>query len=356
LRRRRPAVPMLVVCLAAAALPAAASAAPMSILYDEQDAVRAITDPSGPGAPIGGDRGAFRQDPGAGGIFDPAGRDARFRIAKVSTSEIDDLAPEAMADRIQEEIDEPEIPNSSGLVGIDEIGNTFNDGRVRITYSWQSVRGKRIRVASTHRLVVTRRGGRIARRGPAPLPVVDPGSPGARLSTAMEILASRPYPGGGSYADRVHLYIAPAFSTSIAAGRGPHRHLGNDGKPHRATWRGVMPALARAGGVWVEMYRPGGGGIQPMSAREWRTVPAAMSAYARRFGADTGRMHLLFSAAGAGPAGAPAGCGAPMTCQWALAASTPAGAALLANGPGAYRVGAEATAWRVEYNRVLGGL
>ena len=355
MHRRRPAVLPLVLCLAAAAFPAAASSAPMSILYDEQDAVRAITDPAGPGAPVGGDRGAFRQDPGVGGVFDPAGRDAQFRIAKVSASEIDDLAPEAMADRIQEEIDEPEIPNSSGLVGIDEIGNSFNDGRVRITYSWKTVRGKRIRVASTNRLVVTKNGWRIARRGKAPLPVIDPASPGARLSVAMEILASRPYPGGGSYADRVHLYIAPAFSTSIAAGRGPHRHLGNDGKPHRATWRGVMPALARAGGVWIEMYHSSrAGGVYTMTTREWRTVPTAMANYARRFGADTGRMHLVFTAAGAPPPGAPAGCGAAMACQWALAASTPAGATLLANGPGAYRVGGEATAWRVEYNRVFG--
>ena len=41
-----------------------------------------------------------------------------------------------MADRIQDEIDDPEYPNSSGLVAIDEIGNLWNDGRVRITYHW----------------------------------------------------------------------------------------------------------------------------------------------------------------------------------------------------------------------------
>ncbi len=353
--RRLPVLPLVLTAAALAGLPAVAQAAPMSIFYDEQDAVRALTDPAGPGAPIGAERGAYRQDPGAGGIFDSAGRDSAHRIAKLSAYEIDDLAPEAMADRIQEEIDDPEIANTSGLVAIDEIGNTFNDGRARITYSWRTVRGKRIRLASHNRLVVTKTGYRIA-RGAAPLPVVDPGSPGARLSVAMEILAGRAHPAGGSYAERVHLYIAPAFSTSIAAGRGPHRHLGNDGKPHRATWRGVMPALSRAGGVWLEMYHHSRAtGVVTMTAREWRTVPSAMSAYAGRFGADTTRMHLLFTAAGAGPAGAPATCGAPMACQWALAAGTPAGAALLGNGPGAYRLGSEATAWRVEYNRALGG-
>ena len=40
-----------------------------------------------------------------------------------------------MADRIEDEIDDPEIPNTSGLVAIDEIGNRWNDGKVRITYS-----------------------------------------------------------------------------------------------------------------------------------------------------------------------------------------------------------------------------
>ncbi len=189
----------------------------MSILYDEQDAVRALTDPAGPGAPITAERGAFRQDPGPGGIFDPQGRDAQFRIAKVSAAEIEDLSPEAMADRIQDEIDDPETPNTSGLVAIDEIGNRFNDGRVRITHSMKTVRGKRIRVSSHNRLVITKNGYRIE-RGPAPLPVVSPASPGARLSVAMEILAERPHPGGGTYAERVHLYIAPAFSTSIALG------------------------------------------------------------------------------------------------------------------------------------------
>lgn len=352
--RSRSLVPLAVLAVLAAVPATAQAAGRMSIIYDQAEVVRTLTDPSGPGAPIGGDRGAFRQDPGVGGIFDPRGRDAAFRIAKLPAGEIVDLSPEAMADRIQQESDDPEHPNSSGLVAIDEIGNAFNDGRVRIRYRWQLVRGKRIRVASYNRVVVTARGYRI-RRGPAPLPAIDPASPGARLSAAMELLAGRPHPEGGTYADRVHLYIAPAFSTSIAAGRGPHHHLGNDGKPHRATWRGVMPALARAGGVWLEMYHHSRArGIHTMSAREWRTVPRAMSGYARRFGADVSRMHLLMSAAGTRPAGA-RGCGSPMDCQWAMASRTRAGAALLANGPGAYRLGAEASAWRIAYNRAFGG-
>lgn len=352
--RRSRLVPLALALAAVAVVPAAAAAAPMSIFYDDQDAVRALTSPGGPGAPIGADRGAYRQDPGSGGIFDPAGRDDAYRIAKVSASEITGLSPEAIADRLQDEILDPEIPNTSGLVAIDEIGNAFNDGRAKITYSWKSVRGTRIRVASHNRLVITRTGWRIA-KGAAPVPPIDPASPGAKLSTAMEILASRPYPGGGTMAERVHLYIAPAFSTSIAAGRGPNRHLGNDGKPHRAAWRGVMPALARAGGVWLEMYHNNRTrGTHSFTAKEWRTVPAAMGAYATRFGADTSRFHMLMSAAGTTPAGA-SGCGSPMQCQWALASSTPAGAAMVKNGVGGYRLGAEAVDWRIEYNRVFTG-
>lgn len=343
----------LTIALAALGLTAsAAAAAPMSIVYDERDAVRVITDPAGPGAPVDGSRGLLRQDPGPGGIFDPLGRDPLFRVAKLSTHEIADLAPEAMADRIQDEIDTPEHGAASGLVAIDELGNRFNDGRVRITYSTVVVRGKRIRVSSARRVVVTPRGYRLVRRAMA-LPPIPVDGPGTRLSLAMELLSQRPHPLGGSYADRVHLYIAPAFATSISAGRGPHRHLGNDGKPHRATWRGVMPALALAGGVWIEMYHSSpGAGITTMTAPEWRTVPLRFGSYAARFGADLSRFHLLMTADAAAPAGS-SGCGAPMECQWRLAESTPAGAAMLANGPGAYRVGIQAGDWRAQFNRVF---
>ena len=350
-RPRRRAVPLVLLALAVAAVLPGAASARMSIFYDEQDAVRVLTDPSGAGDPIDASRGALRQDPGAGGVFDPAGNDAAHRIAKLAAGEIEGLSPEAMADRIEDEIDDPEIPNTSGLVAIDEIGNRWNDGKVRITYSFVRVRGKRIRVATGNKIVVTRKGWKLV-KGAAALPAVDPSSPGAKLSTAMDLLAARPYPGGGTYAERVHLYIAPAFSTSIAAGRGPHRHLGNDGKPHRATWRGVMPAVAKAGGVWLEMYHHDGT-LTSMTAKEWRTVPRGFASYAERFGAQTGRIHLLIGGTPA-PAGS-SGCGEAMACQWALAGSTPTGLAMLANGPGAYRLGAQAAAWRAEYNRALPG-
>lgn len=325
---------------------------PMSILYADARDVRVLTSPAGPGRPITGARGAVRQDPGIGGMFDPAGADADHRIAKVSDHDMVDLPPEGIADLIQRQSDAPRIPNNTGIVAIDEVGNPFNDGRVTTTYRWVTVRGKRIRVASHNRIVVTPRGWRLV-RGSAPLPPVRPDSLGSRLSAAMRILAARPHPAGGTYADRVHIYVAPAFSTSIATGRGPHRHLGNDGKPHRATWRGVMPALAAAGGVWLQMYHYSGRSVGTMSAKLWRTVPRTFTAYGARFGVRRDRVHFMLSGARQVPAGAPRRCGDAMACQWALARATPAGRAVLANGPGAYRTGALSRSWRLQYNRVF---
>lgn len=337
---------------ALAALPSLASAVPVSLVYDQQEAVRDLTTTAGPGMPLSGERGLLRQDPGPGGIFDPQQRDGQFRVGKVSGTSLLPLSAEGMAGVIRAQIDHPKEPNSSGLVSIDEIGNAWNDGRVKITYAWHSVRGVRIRVASHNRLVITKRGYRIV-RGPAALPKVDPGGPASRLSQALETLAGIPYPGGGNYAERVQIYIAPAFMSSIALGRGPHHNLGNDGKPHKATWRGVMPALARAGGVWLEMYHfTAAGGMTPATSAEWRAAPGVFSRYLVRFHGDPARLHMLMTGAAAAPPGAPAACGAPMACQWALADSTPAGHAMLLNGAGAYRLGSQATAWRVEFNRL----
>lgn len=327
---------------------------PMSILYADQQDVTVLTSPAGPGRPITGARGAVRQDPGVGGMLDPADGDADHRISKVSDHDLVDLTAEGIADHIQSESDTPRIANTTGIVAIDEVGNPFNDGRVTTTYRWVNVRGKRIRVASHNRVVITPTGWRLV-RGSAALPTVKAESLGARLSEAMRILSARPHPAGGTYADRVHIYVAPAFSTSIAAGRGPHRHLGNDGKPHRATWRGVMPALASAGGVWLQMYHYSGRSVGTMSAKMWRTVPTSFTAYGARFGLKRERVHFMLSGAGRAPAGSTRGCGDAMACQWTLAAATPAGRAVLANGPGAYRTGALSASWRQQYNRVFPG-
>ena len=323
---------------------------PMAILYAETRDVEALTDPRRPGAPITGDRRAFRQDRGPGGMLDPHGRNADFRIGKVNAREMEGLSGEEIAALIRRESDHPEIPNNTGLVAIDELGNGFNDGRVRIEYRVVNVRGKRYRIASHNRIVITRTGWKLV-RGQAALPTVSPDSLGSRFSEAMRILAETPHVAGGTYADRVHVYIAPAFASSIGVGRGPHRHLGPDGKPHRATWRGVMPGVARAGGIWLEMYHFDRRNLGTMSAGLWRAIPQGFTSYARRFGADPQRIHFLLSGARNVPAGAPEGCGNAMSCQWALARSTPAGRAILANGVGVYRPEAFSATFRAEFNR-----
>lgn len=323
---------------------------PMSVLYTSNEAARALTAPGGPGRPLSGDRGVYRQDPGPGGIFDPHGRNNDFRFGKVNARDLVGLSAQEMADLIRQESDHPGVPNNTGIVAIDELGNAFNDGRVRVQYRWVNVRGKRYRIAAHNRIVLTRNGWRLV-HGRAPLPTVSPDSLGSRFSAAMRILALTPHPAGGSYADRVHVYIAPAFATSVGVGRGPHRHLGPDGKPHRATWRGVMPGVARAGGIWIEMYHFDQRSLGTMSAALWRQVPQGFLSYARRYRADPSSVRFILSGATNVPAGAPAGCGNAMACQWALARSTPAGRRILANGVGAYRTASMSATFRAEFNR-----
>jgi len=327
---------------------------PMSILYAETPEVEALVSPYGAGAPLSGPRGVYRQDPGPGGILDPHGRNDDHRLGKVNAADLAELSSQEMADLIRAESDDPRVPNNTGLVAIDEIGNAFNDGRVRIEYKIVRVRGKKYRIAAHNRIVLTRNGWKLV-RGKAGLPTVSPDSLGSRFSEAMRLLSETPHPSGGTYADRVHIYVAPAFVSAVGIGRGPHRHLGNDGKPQRATWRGVMPALARAGGVWLEMYHFDQTALGTMSAAIWRATPRSFGAYLRRFGGDTSRLHFLISGATNRPRGAPARCGNAMACQWALARSTPAGRAVLANGVGAYRPGSMTASFRTEFNRSFPG-
>jgi hypothetical protein len=330
--------------------PPGTGGAPMLILYDTQESIWDMVYPNASAGPgLTAARGAFRQDPGPGGLFSEDGNDSDHRIGKVSSDELLGLSAQAMADRLKAEIDEAKHGATSHLVAIDEIGNKFNDGRIQIKYRNLSVRGKTIRVAAHNKLVVTPTGYRI-QKGKAPVPAVQPNSNGARLAEAMRLL-DVPSPYGGTYAERVHLYLAPAFGTSIGTGLGEHRHLGRDGKPHKATWRGVMPALALAGGVWIEMYHYSHStGTYSMSAREWKLVPARFGSYFRTFGGNLDRLHMVFTGVRGRPDGAPGSCGEPMACQWRLARSTKAGRAMLANGPGAYRVGSSATRWLRELN------
>lgn len=105
---------------------------------------------------------------------------------------------------------------------------------------------------------------------------------GRQLNEAMAHLERIPSPWGGSYASRVEFAVAPAVSTSVTAGLGPNRTLGRDGLVHRRDYRDVFSAMARAGGVWLEMYHfTLDRRMVLFTAAEWRDVPVGVASFLR---------------------------------------------------------------------------
>ncbi|MBM3634353.1 MAG: hypothetical protein FJW99_03540 [Actinobacteria bacterium] len=285
-----------------------------AVLYDMDDAVREVVQPLDGAAGLTHARGALRQEPSTSGLF--AANDDDARMGKVTEEDLRGLTAQEIADVLREEI----AASDSHLVAFDEVTSYEADPRSPLV-----------------------RNGRI----PAP----DPTSPGAQLAQAL-ISLDTPSPYGGTWASRVHVYIAPAVTSAMAAGRGPDRNLGRDGKARFRTYRTVMTGLARAGAVWIEAYHGRTSPLTSLTVTEWRTAPAAFTAEYRRAGGDPSKLHLLITGADAYPAGAlPPSCITPMQCQWSLAGSTAAGRAMLANGVGAYRLGAHARAWLAEWQQ-----
>ncbi len=278
--------------------------------------------------------------------------DATVRPATITDERLDGLSAEGMAATLRRAIDGATRPGfTPHVIAIDEMGNRFRDPRPRTRYKTVRVRGSAYRIASHNRIVVTRSGWRLVREPPEPR-VPGPGHPGSRFSAAMAILAETPSPWGGSYAERVHLLIAPAMVTSIGAGRGPHFTLDRRGsRAIRAAWRGVVPGVARAGGVWLQMYH---GGRRSVSALQWRRAPGRMAGYLARHGGDPTRVHVLFTSVPGAPAGV-AGCGGAMACQWAAARSSAGTRAVLGNGVGAYRLEQDADVWLAEWRSTTRG-
>jgi hypothetical protein len=277
-----------------------------SVLYDTDAAVTQIVR-GAPGQPgLGAVRGALRQEPSTRGVLG-----SRARVSKVSASELIGRNASEMAALLRQRIRSCVIRGrdygcTSRLVFVDELTAAFND-----------------------------------RRGPRTA---------SSLTAAMRMLnTASPY--GGTWASRVHLYMAPNFTSAIAKGRGRQFNLGRDGKPHFPTWNRVMPALVLAGGVWLEMYHAAGG-FRSFTAREWRFGPSRVRTLLTRAGGDAGRLHLIIAGVASPPAGA-RGCGGAMACQWKLAASG-ANRSIAANGVGAYRVGAQALAWLRGHNLHVG--
>lgn len=283
-----------------------------AVLYDMDAAVREVVDPQDGGVGLGVSRGALRQEPSTSGLFSDA--DEGSMIGKVTEEDLRGLGADEIAEVLREAIDDA----PGHIVAFDELTPYEADPRSPFV-----------------------KGGRI----PAP----DPSSPGAHLASAL-ISLDTPSPHGGTWASRVHVYIAPAVTSAMAAGRGPDRNLGRDGKARFRTYRTVMTGLARAGAVWIEAYHGRTAPLTSFTVAEWRLAPAAFVAEYRRAGGDPSRLHLLMTGTEAFPAGAlPASCVTPQQCQWALAESTAAGRMLVANGVGAYRLGAQARPWLAEW-------
>lgn len=312
----RVAVPLAAVAALTVCGSASAQQSRITLVYDSSDAVQRLVSPSG-GHGLTPARGALRQDPGGGGMLAP-GDNAPYRVSKVSGATIAGLSPAGIAATLRQEIRAGRYGARSHLVTVDEIGSAFGDPLPRV-----------MRVG-------------------AALPAVPATNPGSKFTAAMRMLQDQsPY--GGTWASRVHVYLAPAVHTSIAAGRGPERNLGRDGKPHRRSWRALMPGLAMAGGVHLEMYHGLGGQLTALSAGQWRAIPAAFLGLFNRYGGSASTVHFMFTATDV-PAGA-TGCGSGTACSWTLAESTPAGRTVLANGPGVHRIGTAADAWMREFNR-----
>ena len=240
-------------------LPAAAAGAPMSVLYDLDSAVYEVVRPADGSPGLGPARGAHRQEPSSSHLFHGP-RDAPYRVDKVDGRALAGMSAQRMAATLRAAIDGGcwhggDFGCRSHLVFVDEITRLYHDGLPNPA----------------------------ARARPRP----GPNSVARRLTRAMQIL-DVPSPHGGTYAGRVHFYVAPNMLSTMTAGRGTNYDLGRDGRPHFPTWRAVMPAFAKAGGVWLEMYHQN---REPFTAREWRHGPKRFLRVFGRSGGRTDRVH-----------------------------------------------------------------
>jgi hypothetical protein len=167
-------------------------------------------------------------------------------------------------------------------------------------------------------------------------------SAGQRLSRALAALDA-PSPWGFSWASRVHIYVSPQVMVDLASRSGAR------------SYRQVAPALARAGGVWLLMYRGSAGyGARAFDAEEWKEAPAGAARLVRSAGGSVDSLHFVITRGSRvtrhrdrfGRL-----CAAPMSCQWALADSSPLNRRILDNGVGAYRTSDQAAEWLAEFNR-----
>lgn len=129
------------------------------------------------------------------------------------------------------------------------------------------------------------------------------GADSVNLDAALVALAATPFTGGGTYADRMHMYVGPELAIADPG-----------------TWGSFWHAMSVAGGVWFEAYH---GQVQ-WSPEHWLAWPRVLRDGLVARGMDPARIHVIVR-------------GADQAAVWA---NMRVGAAcdLLANGPGAYRI------------------
>lgn len=293
--------------LAGLMLPAVASGQQITIYSTDAAVKRLVVSPAGGEAPLSLARGAFRQEKSSNHLFGGAS-DAPGRLSRVTAAQIKaQPSTAAIAALLRRKVDEQaggrclldgaDFGCASGLVTVDEIGNAFND-----------------------------------KQGPALA---------TRLSQAMVLLDRRSYAKGGTYAQRIQFYMAPAFTSGIGKGLGRNNNLGRDGKPHFASWTKVFPALARSGAVHLEMYHYNRDQKRryAFTAGEWVEGPRDVAHMLTRYGGGLHQIHFLVAPSDTAPAGSRALCADqdPMECQWTLAQRNDLNTRIAKNGIGLYR-------------------
>jgi len=308
---------------------AAAPAAPLvqapnfaSLLYDTDPNTTLIVSGQTPGGQVLGPgvtpaRGALRQEPSGTNVLGEDARDNAYRIAKVSGTVLVGRTASQMAAIIRHAIDDgcTEVIRGvvhnfgceSHLVTIDEVSPTFSNPAT---------------------------GGA--------------GYTGRHFSQAMALLARTPSRWGTSYATRVGIYVDAGVSVSIDVGHGRNHNLNARGKPQYAAFTDLMPGLAHAGALWLEMYQGVhvGARTAPMTGAEWRSLPSRFIGFLDGYGGSVAQVHYMFGNAG----GATPACANPQACAWALAALPGINRSVLANGPGEYRLGGQAEAWLEQFD------
>ena len=150
---------------------------------------------------------------------------------------------------------------------------------------------------------------------------------GRNFSRAMWVLHKERTPWGGTYASRVEVFVSPSIVTDIASGYGT------------AWFSQVMPALAMAGGVHLEMYHGGKQPLKGFSTKLWRTAPTAFLDVFKHYEGKQNRVHFVFTATTM-----------PMRATWKAARATAINRAILANGPDEWSLKTQALQWLQEYN------